>query len=223
MKQITQQTNGAIAKNKKVRELSLQSYYANPNFCAFCNKLIEIGENDIPSQIRLKKYCNHRCYSAHKIGRKYENRRMTVKERICKNCDENFSVKKRSLYRFEQKLFCDDCRHLSKSTLHKLTKADLFAKNKNWQSARSSLGKHAVSVFRKTKKPRSCIICGYKNHVEIAHIKSVSQFPDETLIIEINDCSNLAALCPNHHWEFDNGYFSIFSNVDSKVINNQLK
>jgi hypothetical protein len=212
MKQTTQQTNGALAKNKKVRELSIKSYYSNPNFCAFCNKVIEIGENDIPSQIRLKKYCNHSCYSAHKVGRKYENRRTTAKEKICKNCNENFIVKKRSLYRFEQKLFCDNCRYISKSSLHKLTKADLFAKNKNWQSARSSLRKHASSIFKKTKKPLLCIVCGYKNHVEIAHVKSVSQFPDETLISKINECSNLVALCPNHHWEFDNGYFSILSN-----------
>ena len=211
MRRITQQTNGALAKAKKIRELSIKSYYANPNFCVFCNKIIEIGENNIPSQIRLKKYCNHNCYSAHKIGRKYENMRLITKLRFCKNCKEKFTVKKHSLYRFEQKLFCDNCRHLSKSSLHKLTKADLFAKNKNWQSARSSLQKHASSVFRKTKMPALCVICGYENHIEIAHIKSVSQFPDETLISKINECSNLVALCPNHHWEFDNGYFSILS------------
>jgi len=211
MRRITQQTNGALAKARKIRELSVKSYYANPNFCAFCNKLIEIGESDIPSQIRLKKYCNHSCYSAHKIGRKYETRRLTTKRRICKNCNENFIVKKRSLYRFEQKLFCDNCRYISKSSLHKLTKADLFAKNKNWQSARGSLRKHASSVFKKTKNPLLCFICGYENHVEIAHIKSVSQFPNETLISKINECSNLVALCPNHHWEFDNDQFSIFS------------
>ncbi len=212
MKQISPQTNGALAKARKVRELSVKSYYANPNFCAFCNRRIEIGEFDIPSQIRLKKYCNHGCYSAHKIGRKYERRRLIFKERVCKSCNESFVVKKRSLYRFEQKLFCGNCRYLSKSSLHRLTKADLFAKNKNWQSARGSLRKHAVSVFKKTGKPLLCVICGYENHVEIAHVKSVSQFPDETLISKINECSNLVALCPNHHWEFDNGYFSILSN-----------
>ncbi len=212
MKQISPQTNGALAKARKVRELSVKSYYANPNFCAFCNRRIEIGEADIPSQIRLKKYCNHGCYSAHKIGRKYERRRLIFKERVCKSCNESFVVKKRSLYRFEQKLFCGNCRYLSKSSLHRLTKADLFAKNKNWQSARGSLRKHAVSVFKKTGKPLLCVICGYENHVEIAHVKSVSQFPDETLISKINECSNLVALCPNHHWEFDNGYFSILSN-----------
>jgi len=209
MKQRTQQSNGAIAKNKKIRELSLANYYACPNFCAFCKKRIEISESDIPSQIKLKKYCNHKCYSADKIGRKIERYRRSSKELICNNCNENFAVKKRSLYRFEAKLFCDDCRHISKSSLYKLTKAELFAKNKNWQSARSSVGKHATSVFKRMKSPLLCFICGYSNHVEIAHIKSVSSFSDNTLISEINACSNLVALCPNHYWEFDNNYFSI--------------
>ncbi len=209
MKRLTPQTKGALAKNKKVRELTIKNYYANPNYCAFCNKRIEIGENDIPSQIRLKKYCNHKCYSSNQTNRKRETCRREFKHKNCKNCDEEFIVKKRTIDRFQQRLFCDTCRHLSKSSIHKLTKKDLFAKNKNWQSARSSLQKNAKSAFRKTTSPAICYICGYDNHVEISHIKPVSQFHHDTLISEINDTSNLVALCPNHHWEFDNGYFSI--------------
>jgi len=50
-----------------------------------------------------------------------------------------------------------------------------------------------------------CAICGYTNHYEICHIKSVSSFPPDALIVkEINNINNLIALCPNHHWEFDN-------------------
>lgn len=211
MGQNSPQTNGALARNKKVRESSVKSYYANPNICAFCNKIIEIGENDIPSQIRLKKYCNHSCYSAHKIGRKYQRRQLDFKVNSCKNCNENFNVKKRTIDRFEQKRFCETCRYLSKSSLYKTTKLALFAKNKNWQSARNSVRKHACSVFRKSQMPLICFICEYDCHVEIAHIKAVSQFSDDSLIIKINHISNLVALCPNHHWEFDNGKFSIIN------------
>lgn len=217
MKRVTQQTNGGLAKAKKVRELSIKKYYENPNFCAFCNKRIEIRENDIPSQIRLKKYCNHKCYSSSQMNRKRETCRRDFKHKSCKNCDEEFIVKKRTIDRFEQKIFCDNCRHISKSTLHKLKKKDLFAKNKNWQSARSSLQKHARSVFRKLNNHLVCFICGYDKHVEIAHIKSVSQFDDEALISEINHVSNLVLLCPNHHWEFDNGCFSIVGNLRKEI------
>jgi predicted restriction endonuclease len=41
--------------------------------------------------------------------------------------------------------------------------------------------------------------------VDIAHRKPVSKFSDDTRVSEINDISNLAALCKNHHWEFDHG------------------
>lgn len=44
----------------------------------------------------------------------------------------------------------------------------------------------------------------YDKHIEIAHIKAVADFDDGTLVSEINDINNLIALCPNHHWEYDN-------------------
>ena len=53
--------------------------------------------------------------------------------------------------------------------------------------------------------PYTCAICGYSNHIEIAHIKAVSEFDDNTLISEIDNPNNLIGLCPNHNWEFDNG------------------
>lgn len=49
----------------------------------------------------------------------------------------------------------------------------------------------------------SCTECGYSKHVEVAHIKPVSSFTDDTLISVINHPSNLKVLCPNCHWEFD--------------------
>lgn len=53
------------------------------------------------------------------------------------------------------------------------------------------------------KKP--CEICGYDKHVELCHIKAVSEWPDDTLLGVVNGPENLRVLCPSHHWEFDNG------------------
>lgn len=53
-----------------------------------------------------------------------------------------------------------------------------------------------------TKLP--CAHCGYSKHVELAHIKPVSSFPDSALLSEINSETNVIQLCPNCHWEFDN-------------------
>ena len=80
-------------------------------------------------------------------------------------------------------------------------------------------GKHAswanshVRAFNRswnkelTKRP--CQNCGYNKHVELAHIKAVSTFPNEALLSEINGPSNVIPLCPNCHWEFDNGILTL--------------
>lgn len=85
------------------------------------------------------------------------------------------------------------------------TKGTLFNTRKNWQSARTSIRKIAQKNYDNAGLPYVCAICGYSNHIEIAHIKAVSEFDDNTLISEIDNSSNLIGLCPNHHWEFDNG------------------
>lgn len=89
------------------------------------------------------------------------------------------------------------------------TKGDLFATFKSWQSARSFIRRNSQENYLKSGKPLKCKVCGYDKHVEIAHIKAVSEFSDKTLIGEINSIDNLVALCPNHHWEYDNGILKI--------------
>lgn len=89
------------------------------------------------------------------------------------------------------------------------TKGELFTKRKNWQSARSAIRNNARKNFLAYNNFPKCAICGYDKYVEVAHIKAVSDFPDEATISEINSISNLIGLCPNHHWEYDNGIIKI--------------
>lgn len=89
------------------------------------------------------------------------------------------------------------------------TKGEVFSEFKNWQSARSFIRRNAKETYVKYGKPLCCEICGYDKHVEIAHKRAVSNFPQETKIEEINSVDNLIALCPNHHWEFDNGLLNL--------------
>jgi predicted restriction endonuclease len=60
-----------------------------------------------------------------------------------------------------------------------------------------------------SNKDKKCKVCNYEKHIEVCHIKPVSDFNDNTLITDINDLNNLVALCPNHHWEFDAGIIKI--------------
>ena len=89
------------------------------------------------------------------------------------------------------------------------TKGELFNSRKNWQSARSSIQKLARRVFFENIDKPKCVICGYNKHVEVAHKKPVSEFDDNTLVKDINSINNLVGLCPNHHWEFDNGLLTL--------------
>lgn len=90
-----------------------------------------------------------------------------------------------------------------------MTKKELFENRKNWQSARSAIQKEARKVFFSSNFTPKCAICGYDKHVEVAHIKSVSDFSDSATIKEINSIDNLIGLCPNHHWEYDNGILEL--------------
>src|SRR6266487_4016432 len=74
----------------------------------------------------------------------------------------------------------------------------------SWQSARSLIQKNARAAYILSGKPKLCAICNYAQHYEVAHIRDVADFPGTALIQEINAVINLIALCPNHHWEFDN-------------------
>ncbi len=89
------------------------------------------------------------------------------------------------------------------------TKGEIFEDSATWQAGRSKIRIHAVKVFEHHDIPRVCIVCGYDRHIQISHVKPVSSFPDSALISEINAIENIVSLCPNHHWEFDNGLISI--------------
>ena len=98
---------------------------------------------------------------------------------------------------------------LNKISVKDRTKKELFETRSNWQCARSAITKNANEVYFKINENPKCAICGYDKHVEVAHIKSVSSFTDESLISEINSIDNLIGLCPNHHWEYDKGILDL--------------
>lgn len=80
---------------------------------------------------------------------------------------------------------------------------------KNYQSYRSAIRKLSAAIYDNSGKPHKCAICGYDKHIEIAHIKAVSEFDDSATIAEINSIDNLIGLCPNHHWEYDHGILKL--------------
>lgn len=91
----------------------------------------------------------------------------------------------------------------------KITKNELLKYRKNWQSVRGAIQKLARVIYLKSNKSKKCYVCGYDKHIDVAHIKPVSEFDGSATIKEINAIDNLIGLCPNHHWEYDHGLLKI--------------
>ena len=74
--------------------------------------------------------------------------------------------------------------------------------------------------WNKDKLQMPCYHCGYTKHVELAHIKSLSSFDSNTTLAEVNSSTNVVQLCPNCHWEFDNGLISLVFPEQAKFTQN---
>jgi predicted restriction endonuclease len=89
----------------------------------------------------------------------------------------------------------------------KRTIADVKATAKYQLTAQ--IRSRARYVYSRSHLPEVCFICGYDKHVEICHVRAINDFPNDTPVAIVNDLANLVALCPNCHWEFDNGLLTL--------------
>lgn len=224
------QISGGISSGIKSRDHALKKYYESPNICFSCGNVIKVPDEVPVSEIRRKKFCNHSCSARfNNTGRELKS---ISRSGHCEKCKEIISYKKRPDGGYSRRRFCDKCLFDLRSKnsfnsdgewarIETRTKVDFFSSRKNWQSARSSIRDHAGKVYGIIRGITPCKVCGYTNHVEVCHIRAVSDFPDDALISEINNISNLIGLCPNHHWEFDHGFLNIAGN-STGVTENRL-
>lgn len=181
----TSQSLGGQTRAKQQRKKALEMYYSSPNYCLYCNSIIEVPPFVKVGIIRKKKFCN-RSHAA-KFNNKGRSRKKVKTERS--------SISIFNPIRFNHLLG--------------VTKSNLFARYPAWQTARSMIAKHARYLFFKFKDEKCCFVCGYSNHIDVCHIVPVNQFRDNAFIFEINHLDNLVGLCPNHHWELDHGLLKI--------------
>lgn len=194
----------------KQRQAAVQAYESNPNICKACSQPIPIQPGQKVAEVRHKQFCSRSC--AAKINNHIHPKRKPEQDTwSCVTCGETFHRTECASGRRSTRCYCNPCLAKVRASrkgveiLLVRTKGELFENRKNWQSARTTIAKHARQVLLASKRSPSCEApdCGYSNHVDICHRRSVASFPDETLIQDINDLSNLLFLCPNHHWEFD--------------------
>ncbi len=184
-------SRAARAKNILVGQKNRQEYLKHPNLCKSCNHPILPKEGKKLQQTKRQKFCNKSC-AAHfnNLGKNYNPRgvdRKQVRTISCKNCGIIFQCSS------NKRRYCDKC-----GPEYQLNRA-LEEKAKS-EVSRTSIQSHAQGNILGTK---TCRICGYSIFVEVCHIKSVSSFPGDSLVSEINHPSNLIYLCPNHHKELD--------------------
>jgi len=170
----------AKISNDKRRKKSIDDYYISPNFCKYCGEIIKIGETQKVSEVRKKYFCNQSCSA---IFNNEKRGKKIPEER--KEKTEKFSY------------------------LNGVTKKEYFDIKGVYHKFRAVIRKHAQYVYEKNDGDKTCNICGYSKHIQVCHIKSVSSFSDDDLVTDINSKDNLIGLCPNHHWEYDNGLINL--------------
>lgn len=148
----------------------------------FCSKSCSVKENNKIPKRKIKKKCS-KCDSL------IRNYRSTLCE-----------------LHYQQSLF-NKKEYLLNLSLQDYTERDCIKK-----LHASSKFAHIRSLCRswhkdKTKLP--CHICGYSKHVELAHIKPLNSFSPTALLSEVNHSNNVIQLCPNCHWELDNGLITL--------------
>lgn len=148
------------------------------------------------------KFCSRNCAA------KYINKDRPKKKRTkkCKTCENLI------LYQYTH---CDDCIKYKSEQYNEQTLGELSYNQYANCAAYSKIRLRARTVI-KNLGIYGCQNCGYDKHTEVCHIKHIHQFLLTDKIGTINHPNNLLVLCPNCHWEFDNGLLSLH---DIKRVN----
>jgi hypothetical protein len=160
-------------------------YNLNPLKCKNCN-------NPIPY---YKRWSNNFCSSS--CSASYNNIRKQRKQHYCATCGK---VTYKNIPRCRECSIKNTTDVYGEKTLGSFTST--YARHK-YQMIRV----HAHRMMSDIEK--ECYICKYNKYVELCHIKPIASFLSESKLNEINAIENLVYLCPNHHWELDNGLTSI--------------
>lgn len=136
------------------------------------------------------KFCSRRCSAIHTNTTNPKRK----KEGLCKSCKKPVSSKS---------VYCVPCFKDSR----RVDWSNVTLRDAMYNERRASRWVKVREHARKTTRdwPCVCELCGYSKHVERHHIVPISQFPLEALVVDVNSKRNLVLLCPNCHWEVDNG------------------
>lgn len=139
------------------------------------------------------KFCSRRC-SAIWTNKTYPKRTTNKKCIICGDKVKSYRHNRCELHWNEYK----ENKHLDITLIEHTSRYPHLHKSSTFASVRS----YARSLYKDLLK-QPCAKCGYSKHVELAHIKAISDFPMSATMREVNAKDNVIQLCPNCHWEMD--------------------
>lgn len=142
------------------------------------------------------RFCSTSCAAKYN-NHHFPKRKTQKREWVCVECGNPTS---------ERRKYCDDCVPNQYDWMDRsiggLSRDEY---NQMYRVVRSL----ARRIYSESGRPLRCVVCDYGDYVEICHIRAISTFDKRVLIREVNQLENLVALCPNHHWEFDNGRMTL--------------
>lgn len=153
--------------------------------CKKCNKTFEKRQTEINRSDNH--YCSRSCSNSFNT----KNNPRKVKTKKCKICNKLILSSRQR---------CSDCIKNAKPIDYTLKEAIYVNHHK---SSAFALVRSRARTIAKKYGMNKCVKCGYNKHVEIAHIKPISDFSLDSKLSEVNDKNNLLPLCPNCHWEYD--------------------
>lgn len=191
--------------------------------CQYCMKLFAKAMSQI-KKTGGKNFCSRQCSAKRRLG--IQNN--PPKDRVCYLCSAVFRCS--SAHRSRK--YCQSCSVDKSHLLSIIPRARTIGGSKirisiNYKgltireamAERYVEGKHRSHIYDFVRRfSRSwnrilllspCERCGYSKHVELCHIKSVSSYPIEATLGEVNHPTNLVVLCKNCHWEFDHNMVTI--------------
>jgi hypothetical protein len=150
------------------------------------------------------KYCCRSCSAKH-TNVKFPKKKLT---RTCSKCSSVVKSYKHSLCEFHH----EELKQTKYEVTKNLTLQDYWNKKSLDGLHTSSKNAHIRQLGRTKFKDllrKPCANCGYSKHVELCHIKPIRDFKPTDKVDLVNARDNVIQLCPNCHWEFDNGYLKL--------------
>ena len=143
------------------------------------------------------KFCSSSCAA------QYNNRIFPKRQRklfYCKTCGAETGYRRS---------YCSDCDPTKPKDFENVTISEIRLQAR--YQANAWIRKLARRAYENSGKPKLCYRCGYSKHIEVCHVRSIQDFPEDTPMRIVNAPENLVALCPNCHWELDHGLLSLYA------------